>query len=100
VRKPTVTKAERAAALKVANAIRKMLGKRPVKVLKKGCRSNGICCPIARTVGHDGVFVTAHGDGIQADWPGGGFPVSIPSKRAKRFVVKFDGGFAPDLEGK
>ena len=94
----TVTKAEREAALKVANRVRKMLGKRPVKRLKKGERGAGTSCPIARTIDWDDcVFVCENDNGVEASYPGLGL-IRIKNAKARDFIKKFDSGLAPDLE--
>ncbi len=80
---------ERDAALRFANRYRKQEGRKPLKGLPKGYRSDPLGCPLGRAT-----LAEADTDWLQPD---DGEQIDYPALVA-RFVYLFDMGKLPDLE--
>lgn len=82
-------------ALAFANRVRRILGKKPVSVLKRGRPNMEDRCPLANTIG--GVTV----DGNQVEYRSNDLTIRVecPDTIA-RFVDDFDCGEYPELEVK
>lgn len=89
-------------ALKAANKGRKILGKKPVKRLKKGVPSDPCRCVIAATIGlpsNDDIYkygVYPYNKCVKLALEGR--TVQIGGKLASRFAMAFDDGHLPEYE--
>ena len=92
---------EKAAALKVANEVRAMLGYPPVDHLYPGVRCDGANCPITNTIYDDDIdreeYGISTGSRILIDKKDGSFQVCYLPLDATFFVSHFDGGVYPEL---
>ncbi len=101
-----VTKRHHDAALKFVNECRALMGKRPVKRLRKGHRSKASSCVIARTIeqGKNGLAIvgpTSDGFGVEGSFGKKGrdrIRHTKQSKLAHDFIIAFDEGLIPELE--
>lgn len=76
--------------LAYCNRIRKKMGKKPIKQMRKGYRGLPCQCPIAHTIGLVKVWAGVHTDTDSYKF----------TKQVSKFINEFDAGLWPELEAK
>jgi hypothetical protein len=81
------------AALRYANHIRKQHGLPPVAEMQKGRPKKAGCCPLARTIGLPGIYVTSQGVSSAREYT----VLAWHPYLVKHFIAAVDSGAYPEL---